>query len=273
MAKISELTDGSPAQAGDEIPVARNGANFRITAQDVAALSPQLVQRIKVTGINPNTLLAAWPNAVQLIPAPGPNRVIIIHRVTAWVPPSQSVSAPPLSVSLVYGTFTEGERAINQWGIIDEGGLDEAGSIGFALGETTTRANSVAYNASEFVNAPIGFGGVFFGQSAPSSDPATYTIVANAVVLPDNWTETFSYTDENGITSSVTLIGIAENGAITEITGLDSHSFYRQHIGQTMVGASGASIIVTELEDTRPFNWGAGMTVVVDYAIHDLSPV
>jgi hypothetical protein len=36
--KISELPDGSPAQPGDEIPIARGGANFFLLASDIAAL-------------------------------------------------------------------------------------------------------------------------------------------------------------------------------------------------------------------------------------------
>lgn len=34
--KISQLTDGNPAQANDQIPINRDGANFRITVQSIA---------------------------------------------------------------------------------------------------------------------------------------------------------------------------------------------------------------------------------------------
>ena len=37
--KISALTDGNPAQSGDEIPIARSGANYKITAGSIASLS------------------------------------------------------------------------------------------------------------------------------------------------------------------------------------------------------------------------------------------
>ena len=36
--KISALTSGNPAQSTDEIPIARSGANFKITAGSIAAL-------------------------------------------------------------------------------------------------------------------------------------------------------------------------------------------------------------------------------------------
>lgn len=36
--KISALTSGNPAQSGDEIPIARSGANYKITAGSIAAL-------------------------------------------------------------------------------------------------------------------------------------------------------------------------------------------------------------------------------------------
>lgn len=51
--KISALTDGSPAQSGDEIPAARSGTNVRITAGDIAALAtstPSDFQPAIVTG-------------------------------------------------------------------------------------------------------------------------------------------------------------------------------------------------------------------------------
>ena len=37
--KISQMTDGSPAQSGDTIPVVRGGANFRVSAASIAALA------------------------------------------------------------------------------------------------------------------------------------------------------------------------------------------------------------------------------------------
>jgi hypothetical protein len=37
--KISQMTDGSPAQGGDEIPIVRSGANLRVSATSVAALA------------------------------------------------------------------------------------------------------------------------------------------------------------------------------------------------------------------------------------------
>ena len=40
--KISQLNDGSPAQASDLIPIARGTLNFSLTAQDIANLSGSL---------------------------------------------------------------------------------------------------------------------------------------------------------------------------------------------------------------------------------------
>ena len=37
--KISQLTDGNPAQSGDQIPVNRSGTNYRITAGSIASLA------------------------------------------------------------------------------------------------------------------------------------------------------------------------------------------------------------------------------------------
>jgi hypothetical protein len=41
--KISALTDGNPAQSGDEIPIARGGANYKITAGSIASLNGTVV--------------------------------------------------------------------------------------------------------------------------------------------------------------------------------------------------------------------------------------
>lgn len=37
--KISQLSDGDPAQSGDQVPVNRGGSNFRITAGSIADLA------------------------------------------------------------------------------------------------------------------------------------------------------------------------------------------------------------------------------------------
>lgn len=44
--KISALTDGNPAQSGDEIPIARSGANYKITAGSIASLAAGTVTSV-----------------------------------------------------------------------------------------------------------------------------------------------------------------------------------------------------------------------------------
>lgn len=50
--KISQLTDGNPAQSNDQIPINRGGANFRITAGSISNLG---VEQSDV-GTNPNQI-------------------------------------------------------------------------------------------------------------------------------------------------------------------------------------------------------------------------
>lgn len=53
--KISQLTAGGNAQATDELPIARSGANFKVTGADIAAAADKLglveAYRLKSTGI------------------------------------------------------------------------------------------------------------------------------------------------------------------------------------------------------------------------------
>lgn len=48
--KISQLTTGDPAQSGDLLPIARSGANFKVTASSVANLALQRTTTITASG-------------------------------------------------------------------------------------------------------------------------------------------------------------------------------------------------------------------------------
>ena len=48
--KISQLTNGNPAQSGDLIPIDRAGANFSLTAASIAALAAGTVTSVSFTG-------------------------------------------------------------------------------------------------------------------------------------------------------------------------------------------------------------------------------
>ena len=50
--KISQLTSGNPAQTNDEIPIARSGANFKITAGSISALPPTTASANQVIYVN-----------------------------------------------------------------------------------------------------------------------------------------------------------------------------------------------------------------------------
>jgi len=61
--KISQLTAGNPAQTGDQIPVARSGANDYVTASSVAALAIPVNLASQVTGNLPVTNLNSGTSA------------------------------------------------------------------------------------------------------------------------------------------------------------------------------------------------------------------
>lgn len=68
--KISQLTDGSPAQSTDQIPVNRAGTNFRVDAGSL-----QLLQTVTVT-LSAAQIKNAGASPVSLIPTPGTNKYI-----------------------------------------------------------------------------------------------------------------------------------------------------------------------------------------------------
>lgn len=50
--KISQLTNGNPAQTNDQIPINRGGVNFSITAGSISALPPTTAGANQVVYVN-----------------------------------------------------------------------------------------------------------------------------------------------------------------------------------------------------------------------------
>lgn len=74
--KISQLPDGSPAQANDQIPINRGGTNFRVNAGTVSSL----IEQVATITLSSAQLLALQSNPVQLLPPPGVNSAIIVWK-------------------------------------------------------------------------------------------------------------------------------------------------------------------------------------------------
>ena len=67
--KISQLTSGAPAQAGDEYIVARSGANYKLTLTNIAASMPPIGATTPNTGAF--TTLSDSLGSVRAIPQSG----------------------------------------------------------------------------------------------------------------------------------------------------------------------------------------------------------
>ena len=104
--KISQMTDGSPAQSGDEIPVVRGGANFRVSASSVAALAGG--GGGGVLGLWPGNwcglsiqasdLGSTFPGAVNTDPGQiGNGYPVVIVQPTATVPRGAKIQSSSLS--------------------------------------------------------------------------------------------------------------------------------------------------------------------------------
>ncbi len=67
--KISQLTSGAPAQAGDEYVVARSGANYKLTLTNIAASMPPIGATTPNTGAF--TTLSDSSGDIRAIPQSG----------------------------------------------------------------------------------------------------------------------------------------------------------------------------------------------------------
>jgi hypothetical protein len=67
--KISQLTSGAPAQAGDEYVVARSGANYKLTLTNIAASMPPIGATTPNTGAF--TTLSDSSGGIRAIPQSG----------------------------------------------------------------------------------------------------------------------------------------------------------------------------------------------------------
>lgn len=143
--KISALTSGNPAQSGDEIPIARSGANYKVTAGSIAALG----------GGGGTTTNALTMNNSGSGAASG----------TTF----NGSAAQTISYNTIGAPSTTGTNATGTWGISVTGtAANVAGGV----------ANKLLYqsgaNTTAFADAPIsagtflGWNGSAFVWSAPS---------------------------------------------------------------------------------------------------------
>jgi hypothetical protein len=114
--KISALTDGDPAQSGDQIPVNRGGVNRRITVGSIAALASGLPLQLPIQ----DGLYYGGPTDVKVATGDA-------GEISAA---STGDQAKAISQALVAGTPYWKACAINEaaaacWGIAS-GGLDAA---------------------------------------------------------------------------------------------------------------------------------------------------
>jgi hypothetical protein len=83
--KISQMTNGNPAQTGDEIPINRGGANFSVTAASISALSGGGVP----SGMN------VWPGGYGGWVTNNPQAVVVGGNTVANMLPGRLASSMP----------------------------------------------------------------------------------------------------------------------------------------------------------------------------------
>jgi hypothetical protein len=125
--KISGLTSGNPAQSGDEIPIARSGANYKVTAGSIAALA----------GGGTTTYAATFDNSGS-----GATSGTTFNGSVARTISYNTIGAPSIT----------GTNATGTWPI------DVSGSAGTAAAVSGGGANRLVYqtgsSTTSFITAP-----------------------------------------------------------------------------------------------------------------------
>lgn len=164
--KISELTDGTPAQSSDAIPISRAGVNRRISVADILSIGSgfpalqYLTRTVTVGELNtifssPITLLAGTPGAITWV-----ERAVI--RKAAGVNTLGGLTS-------VLGTYPS--STYNWAAMVATGGLDQSGVITSVWPQATSNAPaSAAHNM-------VGTALLFQGSGAnPGSMAAAMTV-------------------------------------------------------------------------------------------------
>jgi hypothetical protein len=142
--KISQLTDGSPAQSTDQVPVARSGSTLRVNMGTIGAIQ---VATVTLTSAQLKALRAT---PVQLVAAPGAGKVI--QAISSFW--QYSAGATPYTVpdgSLVIYNATAGLVLGERFTENAAGFLDQAASQVLLLNADNTQAQP----ATSFANKAL----------------------------------------------------------------------------------------------------------------------
>jgi len=175
--KISGLSAGAPAQAGDLIPIARSGSNFSITPANILAYGASPVAG--TTAAFSSTLAAGNTTITGTLSTSGAD--------TAASYSATGGSAPSVAASKVY-SFVSGGVPVKQW--VDAGNAANARIADFVFasgsfsGRFTNDANSAATNwLSVAGNSSAITSIALTGNTAVTGTLSATSIGANAQIL------------------------------------------------------------------------------------------
>lgn len=180
--KISELPSGSPAQPGDEIPIARGGSNFSLAASDIAQLASTIVGGGGIAAsIGGNTAGAAALVSNGTLFLAGGNNVTLSQIGNSVTISANTAAAATLSVSAggssgAFGGVTFNPANGVSFGL-NNGTITASVSPGLNVGQTNlgNSAGQTGTFANEFIF--VGGNNVTLSQQ---SGPGGATMSINA---------------------------------------------------------------------------------------------
>lgn len=162
--KISQLTSGAPAQAGDEYIVARSGANYKLTLTNIAASMPPIGATTPNTGVFTDLTASGTVSFSGATVSNG-------GSVTTVDINGGTIDATPIGGSTpAAGTFTS-------VGVTGAGGLGYATGSGGAVTQATSRTTSVTLNKTN--------GAITLVSAAGTTSWQTFTVTNSTVAATD----------------------------------------------------------------------------------------
>src|SRR5437868_15385075 len=140
--KISDLTDGSPAQSTDEVPVARSGSTVRVSASTIASLASGSGLLSATVTLTAAQIKALHATPITLVAAPGAGKLFVPmgaffqykHVTTDYTVPvnSRLEIGPRDAVINDYSTWETSTGAVQ----VLAGKIDGIDYGGFQMGNT-----------------------------------------------------------------------------------------------------------------------------------------
>lgn len=266
--KISQLNDGSPAQAGDEIPITRGASNFKISIGDITTLATSTLGTISTQDSDDVSITGgSIAGITDLAVADGGTGASTAAGARANLLPSYASNATKVlkvnagATDVEWATDSGSVTSITAGTGLSGGTITTTGTIALATAYGDTSNPYAAKTANYVLAAPNG-----------SSGTPTFRALVAADIPTLNQNTTGNAATATALQTARTINGVSFDGtanitiaAVTSV-GLTMPSGFT--VGSSPVTSSGTIAVTTSLSGILKGN-GSGFTTATsgtDYA-------